>query len=110
MCSSCSPVRTRTRLPLASASQRRGDVVAGVGRFPWEASAAEAAASGYGSGRGEALHAVADERARGWRVRRGQERQDEDVGVPEDVSAVAGPAQPLRAERGLRAIETEAIS
>ena len=47
------------------------------------------------------MHAVADKGAGGWWVRRSQERQDEDVGVPEDVPAVSEAAQPPRTESGL---------
>ena len=52
----------------------------------------------------ETRDAVADERTGRRRVGCGEKWQHEDVGVPEDVPAVPGAAEPLRPERRLGAI------
>ena len=47
---------------------------------------------------------VLEHRARGGGMGRGEERQHEDVAVPEDVAAVGGPAEPAGADRRLAAV------
>ena len=77
---------------------RRGDVGSGVGRLPREARAARARLRARPPARPGAGASVLEHRPCGSRVRRGQERQHEDVGVPEHMAAVAGPRQPARAD------------
>ena len=73
---------------------RRRDVEAVRRRFPWEAGAGETKARGGGTRGVQATNAVLEHRASGRWVRCSEEREHEDVAVPEDVSAVADPESP----------------
>ena len=73
------------------------------GRLPREPGAGAAVLGGVASGRLQSAQAVLEHRAGRFRVGRGQGRQDEDVGVPEDMPRVTGPGQPSRAQRRLPA-------
>ena len=89
------------RHDLAGASPGRGgrDVAARRGRLPREAGArAGRVPLAASQGRGQASQPVLEHRPRGRRVGRGEERQHEDVAVPEHVAAVAGPAQAARSD------------
>ena len=82
----------------------RRHVLPAPGRLPREARAGEPGPGGGGAGGIEAARPVPHQGAGRRRVRRGEERQDEDVRVPEDVAVVAGAAEALGPEGGLRPV------
>src|SRR5206468_7111438 len=56
------------------------------------------------AGRRQPAQTVLEHRSRGRRVRRGEEGQDEDVAVPEDVAAVGGTGEAARADSRLAVV------
>ena len=96
-CSSSRPVRIGTISPVRERSRRRRHVApvradSHGNRAPSRPERACAARPP------EAAKAVLEHRARCGRLRRGEEREDEDVAVPEDVAAVAGAREPARSD------------
>ena len=101
MCSSSSPVLIGITSPLRrwaceGVTSRPVRADSQGKRAPARPSRARRGASGR-----QPAHAVLEQRACGLRPCRREERQHEDIRIPEDVPAVARPADAARAERGL---------
>ncbi len=104
MCSSSSPVRMRHELARREPRRRRRHVEAARGRLPGEARALAAERSRRLARRRQPADPVLEHRARGRGVRRREERQHEDVAVPEHVAAVRRAAEAARADGGLAVV------
>src|ERR1035437_582587 len=80
---------------------RRGDILSRGGGLPWEPCAGLAERCGAGAGLRQTPDSILEHGASGRRVGESEKREDEDVRVPEDVTAIRLSGQTSGAHEGL---------